>query len=111
MIWHGHGNLPKPDPIHTGLKAPIMIQLVHMLTTKLKKPTKNHTTREIQGTDRQMKVMDITPFNTTCQINQGNWHIIGDAIGFQKRENSGFLKPDTQFLSTTWQMEQTPPAN
>lgn len=84
MMQHGHGKLPKPDPIHTGVKVLKMIHFVHVLTVKPKKPIKNHTTRKIWSINRQMKVMDITPFNTTCQINQGNWHIKGTAISFQK---------------------------
>lgn len=78
------GKLPKPDPIHTGVKVLITIQFVRVLTGKPKKPIKNHTTRKIWSINRQKKVMDITPFNTTCQINQDNWHIKGTAISFQK---------------------------
>lgn len=37
-MQHGQGKLPKPDPIHTGLKVLIMIQFVHVLTVKPKKP-------------------------------------------------------------------------
>lgn len=38
MMKNGHGKLPKPDPIRTGLKVLIMIQFVHVLTVKPKKP-------------------------------------------------------------------------
>lgn len=38
MMKHGHGKSPKPDPIHTGLKVLLMIQFVHALTVKPKKP-------------------------------------------------------------------------
>lgn len=35
---HGHSKLPKPDPIPTGLKVLLMIQFVHVLIVKPKKP-------------------------------------------------------------------------
>lgn len=38
MHTHGQGKLPKPDPIRSGLKVLIMIQFVHVLTVKPKKP-------------------------------------------------------------------------
>lgn len=38
MIQHGRAKLPEPDPIHTGFKVLTMIQFVHVLTVKPKKP-------------------------------------------------------------------------
>lgn len=72
MMWHGHGELLKSEPIHTEMSSDV----------KENNNNKKKNTRKIFGTVIEI---DVTPLNASCQISQGNnKHIKGAATGFQQ---------------------------